>query len=926
MDKIKENPVDFFRKKFLKLQRITNNIDAGIATISYNKLLTISYANDGFFKLFGFSHEEFASKIKNKFTSIVFKDDLPLLLNKLSQIQSTSEEIKIELRAYKKDNSIFWLLIKGHCIKLNETEKQFLFVFVDITETKKVQQELKIAKTHYKIIAEQCDNILFEYLIPNDTMIYSSKYINITGNKPVIRKFKETILKSDYIYKDDIKIFLSLIEEILSGKNFVSADLRIKSKAGTYIWIKIQATTIFDFNNKPVKSIGKVLNIDKEKKEYFNLKLETQLDPLTKLYNKTVSKSLIDDYLTTQDIKTTHAFMIIDIDNFKSVNDNLGHIFGDSVLSKIALNIKKPFNNYDIIGRIGGDEFIIFLKNVSCLDYIYEKATSICNIFKNTYTGENKTHKISCSIGISLYPNHGNNYDELLKKADYALYKAKQHGKDCFEIYTEGIIYNDQFKKDNLVNSNISTINSSLDNTLKDNLIDSKLDISFTSKDKLLSVSDMQNVFEVITSIDPLTGLMNLSKFEVVANNLLNNNLQKNKYALIYSDFNKFKYINDNLGYAIGNELLIKFSNLLSDSLEKDELLCRPSSDNFITLIKYNGIKNFKNRLASFNEKFIKIQKQDFNNLKLSVISGICLISSYNNNLYSIIDKANMARKTIKDSHKSQYAFYDKKLHIQSTKEKKIESLMVTALENKEFLVYLQPKVELLTKKTVGAEALVRWLRPNKTLIAPGEFIPLFEKNGFIIELDFYVYEEIFKTIRRWIDEDKNIFPISVNVSRAHINDNSFIYRLNKLIEKYKIPTNLIELELTENICFNNMDNVINQIIKLKLLGFSFSIDDFGSGYSSLNLLKDIPIDVLKLDKSFFPSNNINKKEKIIVSNIVNMAKDLDILVLSEGIETQEQIDFLTNIGCNLVQGYYFAKPMPIEEFEKIYGIKSNDS
>lgn len=925
MDNIKEKQERLFKQNCLKLQNIINNINAGIAIISYNKFLTISYANYGFYKLLGFSNEEFSSKFKNQFDNIVFKDDLPLLINKLSQINSR-EEVKIEFRVYKKDKSIIWLLINGYCIKLTEKEKQFLFVLVDINELKKLQQELKIAKTHYKIIAEQSDNILFEYIIPSDTIVYSPKYTKLTGNKPIIRNFIKTIIKSDYIYKEDIELFLSLTKEILSGKKFISTDLRIKSKDDTYIWVKIQATTIFDFNNKPIRSIGKVLNIDKEKKEYYTLKLETQLDPLTKLYNKTVSKSLIDDYLKTQDKKTTHAFMIIDIDNFKLVNDNLGHIFGDSVLSKIALDIKKPFNDSDIIGRIGGDEFIIFLKNVPCIDYIYEKANSICHIFKNTYTGENKNYKISCSIGVSLYPNHGNNYDELLKKSDHALYKAKQHGKDCFEIYTEGIIYNNSLKKDTLFNSDAETNNYSLDNKFKNTLVDSNFNVSFKSKDESLSSPDINNAFEIATSIDPLTGLMNLSKFEIAANNLLNNNLQNSKYALIYSDFNKFKYINDTLGYSIGNKLLIKFSNLISNSLKKDELLCRSSSDNFITLIKYTTVQNLKNRLKSFNEKLIKIQKQDFSNIKISVISGIFLINFYKNNLYSIIDKANIARKTIKGSHKSQYAFYNKKLHIQVTKEKKIESLMETALENKEFLVYLQPKIELSSKKIVGAEALVRWLRPNKTLISPGEFIPLFEKNGFIVELDFYVYEEIFKTLRRWIDEDKNIYPISINVSRAHINNTSFIYRLNKLIKKYNIPINLIELELTENMCFNNMDNVVQQIIKLKLLGFNFSLDDFGSGYSSLNLLKDLPIDVLKLDKSFFPNNKISKKEKIIVSNIVNMAKDLDISVLSEGIETQEQVDFLTNIGCDLVQGYYFAKPMPIEEFEKNYSNKSSDS
>ncbi|WP_242824816.1 EAL domain-containing protein [Clostridium botulinum] len=199
----------------------------------------------------------------------------------------------------------------------------------------------------------------------------------------------------------------------------------------------------------------------------------------------------------------------------------------------------------------------------------------------------------------------------------------------------------------------------------------------------------------------------------------------------------------------------------------------------------------------------------------------------------------------------------------------------------------------------------------------PGKFIPLFEKNGFIVELDFYVYEEVFKVLRNWMDNKKRLLPISMNVSRAHINNDTFISRLITLIKQYGIPINLIELELTENIFLDNIKEVLSKITELKNLGFTFSMDDFGSGYSSLNLLKELPIDVLKLDKSFFPNNSVSSKEKIIVANIVKMAKDLNISVLSEGVETQNQVDFLTQIGCDMVQGYFFSKPIPIDEFEK---------
>ncbi|MBW6410597.1 putative bifunctional diguanylate cyclase/phosphodiesterase [Clostridium weizhouense] len=432
----------------------------------------------------------------------------------------------------------------------------------------------------------------------------------------------------------------------------------------------------------------------------------------------------------------------------------------------------------------------------------------------------------------------------------------------------------------------------------------------------LICFSNITNFIDRITSKDSLTGLLTLSKFEIIAKNLLNKQNEK-QFALIYCDIDKFKYINETLGYAAGNKILIDFAKLSSAYLYKDELICRCSADKFIILLEYINMETLKNRLNNFNKKFIEIKKLYFNNIKISLIAGIYLIKSIDNSLISIIDKANIARKTIKGYHKSYYAFYDDKLHMQITKEKEIENLMLSSLENKEFLVYLQPKIELSSKKIVGAEALVRWLSPLKKLISPVEFIPLFEKNGFIIDLDFYVYEEVLKKMRSWIDEGKDLIPISLNVSRLHLNDTDFISRLKKLTQKYNIPTSLIELELTESIFFENVDYLLKTIEELKLLGFTCSIDDFGSGYSSLNLLKDLPIDVLKLDKDFFPNHYINKKEKVIISNIVKMAKELDITVLSEGIETEEQADFLTEIGCTMAQGYLFDKPMPINTFEK---------
>jgi EAL domain-containing protein (putative c-di-GMP-specific phosphodiesterase class I) len=215
---------------------------------------------------------------------------------------------------------------------------------------------------------------------------------------------------------------------------------------------------------------------------------------------------------------------------------------------------------------------------------------------------------------------------------------------------------------------------------------------------------------------------------------------------------------------------------------------------------------------------------------------------------------------------------------------------------------------------------LSRWQHPTEGLILPQQFISLFESNGFILELDFYVYEKACQTLRKWMNAGKNVLPISVNVSKAHLADQQFGAQLKTLIEKYGIAPELLELELTESILFEDSHEAVSMIRHLKELGFSILIDDFGSGYSSLNLLKDLTVDVLKLDKEFFRKGGMAEKDKIIVDGIIRIANDLNLRILSEGVETQEQVDFLTAAGCHTAQGFFYAKPMPVEEFEKLAG------
>ena len=249
--------------------------------------------------------------------------------------------------------------------------------------------------------------------------------------------------------------------------------------------------------------------------------------------------------------------------------------------------------------------------------------------------------------------------------------------------------------------------------------------------------------------------------------------------------------------------------------------------------------------------------------------------------------------------------------------ERKVENDMEKALYNHEFELYLQPKYDTKSETLSAAEALVRWNHPTEGSVPPGKFIPIFESNGFIIQLDDYMLTEVCRMQATWIARKERIVPISVNVSRAHFTKDDLAERICRIVDAFKVPHSVIELELTESAFFDDKKVLLNTVKKLKDAGFKISMDDFGAGYSSLNTLKELPLDVIKLDAEFFRGKDEMNRGNLIVEETIHLAKKLAMTIVAEGIENREQVNFLKNIGCDLIQGYYFAKPMPVSEFEK---------
>ncbi|EGT4246945.1 signaling protein [Clostridioides difficile] len=426
--------------------------------------------------------------------------------------------------------------------------------------------------------------------------------------------------------------------------------------------------------------------------------------------------------------------------------------------------------------------------------------------------------------------------------------------------------------------------------------------------------------FKRIFYTDNLTKIKNQVAFENRAIEILHNASNK-EYVLLNIDIDNFKYINDTHGYEYGDKVLIIVAAALSKTFNIKETCARIGSDNFVILAKYRDslLEDIREMLTN-----AIISELDMNVTQtISYCIGAYLVEIDNlgyKSINSMMDKANIAHKVSKTRGISSTVWYNENLLKQLQMENSIYNYMYKAIENEEFHMYLQPKFQISSLNVVSAEALVRWFSPELGFLSPDEFIPLFEKSGFIIELDFYMLKKACSFVKKtFMKKNQYTYSIAVNFSRVTIYQNSFYQRFLDTVKEYEIPFKYIEIEVTES-AFNEISQpVISILEELKKLGFLISMDDFGSGYSSLSLLCSLSINGLKLDKSLLKETFNREKVYSIIQCIIEMSHRIGMSVVCEGIETKKDLEFLNTVKCDVGQGFYFSKPIEEKEFFNKY-------
>ena len=386
------------------------------------------------------------------------------------------------------------------------------------------------------------------------------------------------------------------------------------------------------------------------------------------------------------------------------------------------------------------------------------------------------------------------------------------------------------------------------------------------------------------------------------------------EFGGVYFNIKHFSSINDRFGRDCATNIMKQFIHGIQEKILYEECICRVGGDNFVVLFKKDNLNIIKNYLSGMPITF-----NDGETVTVTTTAGYYMIPEATESATDVMDRISTAYQLAKSVYKRPFLFYDDEIMQHQTHVKEIEMMFPSAIENEEFKVLYQPKTQLNNYQLAGAEALCRWFRNGK-VISPGEFIPVLEGSKAICTLDFYMLDHVCRDIRRWLDEGREAVKVSVNLSRLHLGDEDLLESILRIIDKYKVPHHFIEIELTETTTDVDYKELKKIVYGLREQDISTSVDDFGVGYSSLNLIREMPWNVLKIDKSFLPTqeeeDNDPSKVKML-RHIITMSQDLGLECIVEGVETAEQVKLLKDCKCYLAQGFYFDRPLPVKEFEQ---------
>ncbi|MCP4486986.1 MAG: diguanylate cyclase [Gammaproteobacteria bacterium] len=727
---------------------------------------------------------------------------------------------------------------------------------------------------------------------------------------------------------------------IETGKDSVGVSLDYRLSKKQTVKFAINAAHIVDDNSKSqgvlvtlddisdleqrntnLKSV-----VDNLQKAQFQVKQQNKelnflatRDPLTSCLNRRAFSEKFD--VMFHDANATEqelACVMVDIDHFKAVNDNHGHATGDDVIKMLAEILKSNTRSEDLVARYGGEEFCLVLPGMSDAVAIKTSERIRLKIKNESIKRYQNGPHITASLGIASLNDKPASPDDLNNLADEALYVAKETGRNRVIRWTSESGTLTDLKPVKTVQD---TVDSEDSNASQETIKQLKERIQ-QLEEIALNTSDQ---LEYSQNYDELTGLPNRVLFHDRVNQAIERGYRQDQLAaVLVIDSEMFRQVSDSLGSAIGEKLLQSFAERLTNTFRRTDgvtrlILSRLASDEFAVLMsdisEQEQVTWAVKRLLDATEASIEIANNSFH-LKIRV--GISLYPTDAGSIDELMSHAITAKKFCKNEVSgSNYLFYDKHMQTNSMQHLHLEKELRNAIKHNHWQLLFQPKMDIIEKRIVGAEALIRWQHPEKGLLSPADFIAFAERHDLIVPIGDWVIQQACIQINQLIVAGIDDCKIAINLSSVQLIQPDIVQKIFSQLEKYHIPPRMFEIEITETALIDNIKAASESLKRLNTRGIPISIDDFGTGYSSLNYLKNLPVDCLKIDRSFIRDICEDGNDKQIVKTLISMAHSLGLKVIAEGVEDQQQLDQLDEYYCDEIQGYLLSKPINSDEFMK---------
>lgn len=724
---------------------------------------------------------------------------------------------------------------------------------------------------------------------------------------------------------------------IETGKSTIGSQLSFKKTKDHLIKFAINASPIISDNDKPqgvLVTLDDISDLEKSHTDLKNVVAQLQStqfqvqqqnkelsflatrDPLTGCLNRRSFNEQFEELFDQARLgKSELSCIMVDIDHFKAVNDNYGHATGDEVIKLLAEILENNTRKQDLVGRYGGEEFCLVMPDMS-IEVAVKTAERIRLRIKDESAQRYKSGpRVTASLGVACLADHPNSPSELNNFADEALYVAKESGRNQVVRWTQSPAKKPAKKEAKEAAEENEIIQD-------ENVEQLKLRIHQLEE----MATSFSSELEYSQNYDPLTGLPNQVLFYDRINQAIERGYRHDQLAgILIIDIDMFSHINNTLGRAIGDKLLQEFSQHLNHIFRKTDGVSRLTVSRFagdefavlLTDIKHKSDVTWA--ITRLLEEIGKPMEIDGNTIHLTAKIGISMYPTDASSAEELFNHAMTAKKFCKQNKSYlNYQFFDEHMQALTAKHINLDKELHRAIENQEWKLLYQPKLDINQNKIIGAEALIRWDHPQRGILSPFEFMDFAEQRKLIIPIGDWVIHEACRQLSLFIEQGIDEFKIAINLSPVQLVQNDLVDKIFDALEKYNIPPRLLEIEVTETSLIENIKHASDALNRMSSRGIHIAIDDFGTGYSSLNYLKNLPLNSLKIDRSFIKDICEDKNDAQIVKTLISMGHSLDLSIVAEGVEEKNQLDLLNEYGCDEIQGYLLSKPVEVLKLEEI--------